>query len=359
MIELLVVLALMILIVLAMAFNLGGFNNKQSLELAVNSLVAVVREVQQRAVTQQDGQQWGVRFYNAVGSDRYEVFSGSSYASGTLDKLYSFRQGIRFSEPTTSSTFDVVFNALTGKITNKKIVSLINNKSDGLVGDITLDTNGLVTSRIEEDVKGYWHLDEGTSTTAYDASGLGRNGTITEASWQTATNCRSGSCLSFDGTNDVVSVSTNPLDLSGDFSAVFWVNKSNKATDNDRFISLIDDANNGFQFITDDATQKYAILLKRQGVDVINQLTYGSIVFDGWVHLAYVVHGNTGIFYKNGDAIASGVSTSIALGGTGYHFGKRADNQSTTFFAGKMDEIRLYGRALNGTEILNLYNDLK
>ena len=50
---------------------------------------------------------------------------------------------------------------------------------------------------------GYWNLDEGTGTTAYDSSGNGNNGNVNGAVW---TQGKAGNALQFDGVNDFVSI---------------------------------------------------------------------------------------------------------------------------------------------------------
>ena len=50
---------------------------------------------------------------------------------------------------------------------------------------------------------GWWRFDEGTGTTAGDSSGNGNIGTISGASWVDG---KFGKALSFDGTNDYVTV---------------------------------------------------------------------------------------------------------------------------------------------------------
>ena len=78
---------------------------------------------------------------------------------------------------------------------------------------------------------GYWRFNEGTSTTASDASGNRNNGKLTNfpspvpfsssvnSGW---TNGRLGKALSFDGSNDYVNLPSAPLS-SGSISGVAWV----------------------------------------------------------------------------------------------------------------------------------------
>lgn len=369
MIELLVVLALMIIIVLSVVFSLGNFNNKQNLELGVNSLVAVIRDTQQRSVTQQDGNQWGIRFLNTA-SDRYEIFKGSSYASGTLDHLYAFRQGIRFSEPAASSTYDVVFNALTGKIANNKIFSLVDGRTEGLVGDIILGVSGLVTSRIEEGLAGYWHLDETTSTTAYDATNAANSGVLTNGPVRSSTGCRAGSCLVFNGTNNYVQGPSSNKITGDNLQAITisaWVKTTSTAAQypvaikrsaaQSTLISLDSNQNSAGT-----AAAGYLGFLTRNYADSAHSyLVYDGDYNDGqWHHLAAVINGMTRILYIDG--VQRGIDTDQGMqsvaGNTASVFIGSFDS-SQLFFRGAIDEVRIYKRALTAGEILDIYNDLK
>ncbi len=359
-IELLVVVAIMVVIAAGVVFNLGSFNQKQNLELALNSVGAVARDVQQRAVTQQDGKRWGMRFYN-TDSDRYEVFSGINYASGTLDKIYSFRQGISFGEPAASSSIDVVFDPLTGKLANNKVISLITGRSDGLVGDLILNKTGLITSRLENGLVGYWHLDEGTSTSVYDAAGSGRKGTTAGPSWKTNSNCPAGSCLSFNSVeNDSIAVSgKNPVIGTAPFTIAAWLKVGSHA-------------NYGLAFYVGGAATGQSAWIgwcNTAQVGSSNSIgggfygrNYGSGITDttGWHYVTMTFSGgNSGaakIYVDGIQKVTDSYTPNLAA--TAITFGK-ADSGTAYWYNGDIDEARLYNRALTATEILNIYNDLK
>ena len=65
-------------------------------------------------------------------------------------------------------------------------------------------------------------FDEGAGTTAADASGGGRNGTLSGPTW--TTDARFGRALSFDGVNDWVTVPDSAaLDITGPLTVEAWV----------------------------------------------------------------------------------------------------------------------------------------
>ena len=165
-----------------------------------------------------------MRFTNATsGVSSYTAFKGSSYSTSGVDRLYSFRAPVKFGNPSASSTYDLVFAPLSGALSENKVLTLVGG-SAGFIGDLVLRTIGSITARNDKNVVGYWHLDEGTSTSTADASGNGNSGTLTNGpTWQSAANCKAGRCLNFDGTDDYLSFGTSLLNTPTTGSVSLWV----------------------------------------------------------------------------------------------------------------------------------------
>ncbi|MCL5006877.1 MAG: LamG domain-containing protein, partial [Patescibacteria group bacterium] len=78
---------------------------------------------------------------------------------------------------------------------------------------------------------GYWPLNEGSGTTAYDKSGWGNEGVLTDASstdtpfgpqWTTSGCLNGGSCLSFDGTGDYVVSANSTNGMTNQGTILLW-----------------------------------------------------------------------------------------------------------------------------------------
>lgn len=77
-------------------------------------------------------------------------------------------------------------------------------------------------------LNGYWPLDEGTGTSAYDLSGNSNTGTLTSSpTWESGATCKFGDCLLFSGSNYVTiptSASLTPeTGASGAITVSAWV----------------------------------------------------------------------------------------------------------------------------------------
>jgi hypothetical protein len=164
-----------------------------------------------------------------------------------------------------------------------------------------------------------------------------------------------------DGTDDYINVGDDPIDLTNDFTISAWINKvDNSGGDDDRIYAQIQDAENYFQLITDNATQKFAVKLEVGNVVKINSLTYGSITFDTWLYLSFTWDGTNGKFYKNGVEISTDGSTSSSAGSTFQtNIGRRPDGFSTTYYEGKIGPMITYNKALTASEIKQNYNSQK
>src|SRR5579872_3349322 len=90
--------------------------------------------------------------------------------------------------------------------------------------------------------------------------------------------------------------------------------------------------------------------------------TNNPIPLNTWIHVAGVYDQSTGTrtMYVNGALAASRTDAPITIlnASTKVGIGARmtTSTQPVDFFAGKIDEVSFYGRALSGAEIAAIYN---
>ncbi|MFA7201641.1 MAG: LamG domain-containing protein, partial [Candidatus Paceibacterota bacterium] len=202
---------------------------------------------------------------------------------------------------------------------------------------------------------GYWTFDESSGITAYDRSGYSNNGTLTNSpTWQTSTNCKRGSCLSFDGATNYVGVPyAASLAPVNQISFMLWANRS--GVGEWRILSKTETG--GYGFNTD-----IAFYLFRNGTYGISSATSHG----GWLFVAGVFDGRYAKLYIDGvlantnDAggnysITYSCSNSLIIGAEA----QCSTIPTTPFFAGYVDDVRIYNRALSAAEILSIYNSTK
>lgn len=203
----------------------------------------------------------------------------------------------------------------------------------------------------------YWRFDEGSGTVASDSSGNGNTGTLKNGpQW---VNGISGTALSFDGSDDYVSIpDSSSLDISGDqISIEFWMKPTvdlpyllgthMKIFDKgDAYLGEI-----RLETETDINYGKIAFALPfsvpyKEVTSTRNSWTSGT-----WYHLAFTYDGSNMRLYVNG-ALENSVaktgnvhSSSFPLSIGSYCLGTYA------FFKGILDEIAIYNYARTAEEI--------
>jgi len=357
--EFIIVITIVTVVTFVSFFNLFNYRSHRDVSLTIDEIVAVVRNTQTRSVTQENGQQWGIRFKNDS-DDQYEVFKGLSYSSTTVDRIYNLRRGLKFSEPAEGFLFDIVFNPITGRPNFSKIISLIGGFSNQkIVGDIIINTSGLITTRLEEGVSGYWHFDEKEGAFVYDASGNNNTGTLVNSPvWQPEANCKAGGCLSFNGTNKYINIpNSSSLQVFNDMTLELWVYATNCAAGRQGI--LYKSYNNEFELILEPDCK--VSFYQGNGVwEEIQEPSGFNVSQNTWTHLAVVrtIGNKTLYFYKNGALVGSDeYVNSPTASMQPVIIGKR--DGTTYYFNGSIDEVRIYNRALTSVEIQTIYNSLK
>ncbi|OHA79276.1 MAG: hypothetical protein A2747_02435 [Candidatus Yonathbacteria bacterium RIFCSPHIGHO2_01_FULL_44_41] len=197
-------------------------------------------------------------------------------------------------------------------------------------------TNGLV---------GLWYFDgaDMSGTTAYDRSGSGNNGTLTNGPLRAIGKVGQG--LSFDGSNDYVN-SANNFDSSV-FSVCAWIYPTASNT-----LARVITTPSG-------NTTKWSIIFNTSKVsfDVNSGTAPGTsaLALNNWYHVCGTYDGANKLLYLNSiNQIASGAGSIAYDAGTGIRIGAR--HNTSRFFAGGIDDVRIYNRALTQAEITQLYN---
>lgn len=146
-IEILLVMGITIIMATMGSIALNSFLKFRELESAMREVVLRVRDAQQRAITQEEGSAWGIRFINsAAGQDSYILFKGTPSVPITTTIMNA---RLEWEEPTINNTIDITFSKILGGITVNTPVTLKIKGSDCMVSPescktITIKQNGVV-----------------------------------------------------------------------------------------------------------------------------------------------------------------------------------------------------------------------
>jgi len=120
---------LVVISIVAVVGTIGvGFylNYAKSIEIktVANTLVSDLKQAQAKSMAGTNGFKWGVHLVNGD-TDYYETFSSPSDYSDASKNVISSKyltKGVSFSDPTSGSTKDIIFNKITGATTESSIV---------------------------------------------------------------------------------------------------------------------------------------------------------------------------------------------------------------------------------------------
>ena len=209
--------------------------------------------------------------------------------------------------------------------------------------------SGVVPTGPPPGLVGEWGFDAGAGTTAADSSGTGNAGTISGPTWTTAG--RYGNALTFDGVNDLVTVAdANSLDFTNNMTLEAWVRPT--ALGNAWRTALMKERPSSIS---------YALYASGSGgtkvpAGEIFTSTYrlagasAALTLNSWTHIATTYNGTTLTVYVNG--VSAGqllTSGSMAVGTGALRIG--GNTIWGEWFQGEIDEVRVYNRALNATEL--------
>jgi hypothetical protein len=189
-------------------------------------------------------------------------------------------------------------------------------------------------------------FDEGGGTAVADTSGNGHSGTLNGAAW--STQGKFGNALSFDGINDWVTInSTSMLDLTTGMTLEAWVFPTSTSGTRD---ILIKEGSNV------DIYNLYARNWRGRPesnvfVNGRNRTAEGATLpANTWTHVAGAYDGSVLRLFINGvQAASTSISGSIASSTGPLRIG--GNSIWNEFFLGRIDEIRIYNRALTQSEI--------
>ncbi len=193
----------------------------------------------------------------------------------------------------------------------------------------------------------YWPFNEGTGTTAANAVSSSHAATLVNGpAWSNV--AREGNCLEMvDNQARRAAVSSLTWQPAG-FTVSFWLNPYSFNTNSHLIMSAV--GWGGFVFHTD--TQGGVNV----GTDLSTRLTpaqlpAGTVERNKWQHFTFTYNGGTGQFYKNGRLLATKAGMTASTGWGGFTMGN-ADVAGALH--GKLDEVRIYDRALNQSEVQTL-----
>ena len=241
----------------------------------------------------------------------------------------------------------------------------------GTTGDVKFDGAVGSASGKYNDALSWWSFDEtgASEFTAHDSVNS-NNGTLTNygatAGWTTG---KVGGALSFDGSNDYVDLNSPVYVPSASGTTISaWIKIRTDATTNRNFIVAIGDgqAPNKYQLDFEWSPSfvypnHYELSTSYYDVNGTARM-YLIAIQDGlnnnaWHHVAFVDNASSPVLYVDGSQVSATLlyynARPSPTNADDMYIGSRADGSD--YFKGSIDEVAVWNRALNSTEVQQLY----
>ncbi|MCX5844604.1 MAG: LamG domain-containing protein, partial [Deltaproteobacteria bacterium] len=215
------------------------------------------------------------------------------------------------------------------------------------------------------------HFDEGSGTIAHDSSGNGNNGIIQDASWAEGI---SGTSLTFDGKQGNVDIADSVSLRPQNFTLSVWIKPQIKKSSIITQLPIV--TKNTHE--TSKLDHGFSVYYTSFGINL--QTAYGGssnsaglgvdLPVNTWSHIVTQYDGKNYIFYTNGERRNLGGHISPMLinysaddlwvGKANSSICNHYNNTcqiSYDYFNGSIDELYLFSRILNSSEIQLLYSN--
>lgn len=196
---------------------------------------------------------------------------------------------------------------------------------------------------------GYWPM----NGNAKDATPYSDNGTVTNATLTTDRKGRSNSAYSFSGNGVIVTTNNNILSITGGLTLSVWVNITNDGT----YQPIITKNANEYEMAADFRSGATNLQISQNNNTTNAKVTGFFTGYTGvWIHIAIVTDGTHTYFYRNGSLVQTSGYNTPSVGTDKVALGSRGTG-SSYHLNGSMDDVRIWNRALSGSEIAVLYNE--
>jgi hypothetical protein len=227
------------------------------------------------------------------------------------------------------------------------------------VDDVRIYNRALSHPEIAElyGLVGWWKLDETSGSVAADSSGMGNNGTLVGGTWVTSGSVSGAISLENVGEHIIVSSFSNDL-IDNEVSLAGWV----YATSLPDVMGIISKGLSSRSYaMTFNADQSLGFRVNdNTGGGLINYsgwISHGSwnvLPLNRWQHVAVTLDGSHASFYINGVLDHTDTFTGLQVGdiNEALYLGRYGNLN----FDGKLDDLRVYNRAMSAQEITALYD---
>ena len=200
------------------------------------------------------------------------------------------------------------------------------------------------------------------SGNANDSSGNGNNGTVNNATLTTDRFGNANSAYRYDGATSYINIpNSNSLKFNGQLTISVWVNAVSLPSPLSYILSKGGDGGtpNSWCFpVESNGLVELSVYDNTGNKNNQCNSTANAVVVNNWVNITSTFDGSTTKIFING-VMNNSVLSNYTTFSNNYDlkFGRRYISGLPYFFNGKIDDARIYSRALDSTEIQSLYHE--
>lgn len=273
---------------------------------------------------------------------------GDSVADGTIDNA---TVGEPSSDDTSDLGVDVAADGAPGNAPDSGSPKGDDAADTGSPNDGDAAVQG---TSVDMGLVALYHFDETSGTTSADSSGNGNTATL-QGGVTFSPGVR-GNAATFSGVNQYVTLPIGIVSGLTNFSISAWLYQS-LAGHGHRVFDFGTGTTVNMFLTPDGDVLRYAVTTGGHDAEE-DLLTAGTLPIGIWQHLTVTQAAANATLYLDGIVIAQNGATTLhpsSLGVTTQNWIGRSQYADNPYLAGKVDEFRIYNRALGAAEVMDLY----
>lgn len=198
----------------------------------------------------------------------------------------------------------------------------------------------------------YYRFDETSGTSALDSSGSGRTATMRGATFGPGLR---GNAATLDGVSEYVSLPDSIVAGLTSFSISAWVYMNN-TTAHTRIFDFGTGTTAYMFFTPETANERFGITMT--GIGGEEHVDTPVLATGSWQHVAVTLAGGTGTIYVNAVKAAQNTNMTLnpaSLGTTNQNWLGRSQYTGDPYLNARIDNFRIYDRALSQSEVTQLF----
>ncbi|MCK5924192.1 MAG: hypothetical protein KAG66_24870, partial [Methylococcales bacterium] len=282
-------------------------------------------------------------------------WTASTDAQGTVILYHILRDG---SEIGTSAVTSYTDNTVTSETTYVYSVTAQDNaanESDVSI-DLSVDTPAVPITTGPQLIAGY-PFEEGNGATVFDLSGNGHNGTLTGGAVRNLSG-ETGEAIEFNGTDS--SINLGAVDITTPaMSIALWFKPDDFGTSDARLISKANGTSSSAHYwmistLSTAGQHRLRFRLKTENGGTATLIGNAALIPGAWTHVTATYDGFNMKLFQNSIEVGSLAKTGAVSTSSSIDAWIGSNPGNSRYFDGLIDDVRLYGEALDGTTIQDI-----